>query len=728
MIRGLAQHITETNISDDIQSCGLVAKDIRLIRKKETGASRGFAFVEFAKIQDAQTWMDEKKGILMFKDQYRAVMQYSLPRDGRPGEPPRILHDWICATCGVQNFRRRDQCFKCGGPKSDIDASCEGADEVSTHPTSTVLLRGLDALSTEDAVLNFMMQVTDLPLKSVKIGKDSLTNTSRGVCYIEMNSVVDAMFLHNQLMGEPPCIDEKLVSVSYYRPPSSSGGHHSNHHSGASIGSNGGGKDNVPTKAANAALAAAQWSHQGRQGIGTQYSHDDIERMAEYSASLYAKTPSDKAHYLEYYRNYYKNGGDPNAGQRSSPTPSDSRGRHSQSDKEKVMVNGVEYPRYPTPDVSTYTYDEATGYYYDSSTQLYYDSSSQYYLNAKTNKYVYWSPDHHTFLPAPESTTDVTEADKDVTANGNEKKKDTSDKKDKVKTAKRIAKDMEKWAKTLNQKAAKANQPLQQPSQQQSQAIGIGIISAPMASEPYKSTEDIAFSMLQSKNDRESTVKAAASNSSGLAKLTGYGSDDEEEDNGGIDDSQLTDWSKLACLLCKRQFPTRDKLTKHNEKSDLHRSNLESWRNEQMESGSNQGQSRGQSAEASFGSGYRDRAKERRQKYGLDDEGPRPNRLKEKYLAAMEREAEFTQPKEVKKLDSSNLGSKMLQRMGWKEGLGLGKSNQGRTNIIEAEGNRNAQAGLGSSGGASAAKSNPNESYKDSVKRTLFSRYHDIQD
>ena len=37
MIRGLAQHITEADISDDIQSNGLLAKDIRLIRKKETG-------------------------------------------------------------------------------------------------------------------------------------------------------------------------------------------------------------------------------------------------------------------------------------------------------------------------------------------------------------------------------------------------------------------------------------------------------------------------------------------------------------------------------------------------------------------------------------------------------------------------------------------------------------------------------------------------------------------
>ena len=31
----------------------------------------------------------------------------------------------------------------------------------------------------------------------------------------------------------------------------------------------------------------------------------------------------------------------------------------------------------------------------------------------------------------------------------------------------------------------------------------------------------------------------------------------------------------------------------------------------------------------------------------------------------------------------SNVGSKLLQKMGWQEGQGLGKSNQGRTTIIE---------------------------------------------
>ena len=34
--------------------------------------------------------------MLVFKDRSRATMQYSLPRDGRQGDVPRSLHDWIC--------------------------------------------------------------------------------------------------------------------------------------------------------------------------------------------------------------------------------------------------------------------------------------------------------------------------------------------------------------------------------------------------------------------------------------------------------------------------------------------------------------------------------------------------------------------------------------------------------------------------------------------------------
>merc|ERR1719219_3014045 len=142
-----------------------------------------------------------------------------------------------------------------------------------------------------------------------------------------------------------------------------------------------------------------------------------------------------------------------------------------------VLVDGIEYKRYETPDVSTYVYDETSGYYYDATSTLYYDANSQYYFNSKTNQYMYWSSEHDTFLPAPDS--------KDNSAQDADKKED---KKDKVKTAKRIAKDMEKWAKTLNQRkeAARNNSVVAQDA-----GAGQGM---------NKGAEDIAFSILQRKD------------------------------------------------------------------------------------------------------------------------------------------------------------------------------------------------------------------------------------
>lgn len=34
-------------------------------------------------------------------------------------------------------------------------------------------------------------------------------------------------------------------------------------------------------------------------------------------------------------------------------------------------------------------------------------------------------------------------------------------------------------------------------------------------------------------------------------------------------------------------------------------------------------------------------------------------------------------------IGQDNVGNRLLQKMGWSEGQGLGRSNQGRTNIIE---------------------------------------------
>ena len=215
------------------------------------------------------------------------------------------------------------------------------------------------------------------------------------------------------------------------------------------------------------------------------------------------------------------------------------------------------------PDVSTYTYEETSGYYYDASTGLYYDAKSQYYFNSKTKEYMYWSAEHSTYLPANAGASGASSKNEPEEGTVVDKKKV-----EKVKTAKNIAKQMEKWAKAQKKKE-KAVAPSSAPEPEKSRIE--------KAREALNRSEDIAFSIMQGKQMPEASPSSSSSMrrgaAAGLDRLTGYGSDSAEEEpqqrpppvaaaQAPPSDEQLTDWSKMACLLCQRQFPSKEKLQK----------------------------------------------------------------------------------------------------------------------------------------------------------------------
>lgn len=712
IIRGLAQHITESDIWQDTVKCNLVPKDIRLIRRKDTGTSRGFAFVEFLNTSEAVAWMEMKQGELMLKDHYRAVMQYSLQR--MESDKEKWISDWHC-KCSAHNFKRRFFCYKCGCTRQEGELM-EGFEEVCPHPTYTVLLRGLDALTTEENVLQSIQSLSSLPIRSVEIGRDPVTNTSRGVCYLKMNSVVDAVYLHNALLMANPVIDGKQAVVSYCRLDP--------------VGSGNSNSSTAPSSLGSAAIAAAHWSHQ-KTSNSSQYTLDDVNRLAEYSANLYATNPQEKASYLAYYQQYYQEQISKGK-QISLPSSSSLTGaptvasNKTQSDGKTLKTplseppNGSGSETYPVPDVSTYQYDKSSGYYYDPYTTLYYDANSQYYYNQKTQTFLYWDAAKSTYLPAPTAGTNADANKQNDTAQKEEelkkgKEKEKQSEKDKVKVAKRIAKDMEKWAKTLNHKKEVARQNLisaaaSQPSVKAQGAADIGFAVLERKDLPIPT----GLNVLGGNNDG---AVITGGNDNSLVAAYGQGSDSEDDPDDGsnqTDDKQFTDWSKLACLLCKRQFPSKDVLVKHQQLSDLHKQNLEQWY-----------KSRGLDLAAAQQKTqqYRDRAKERRLKYGEPDQ-PQPNRFKEIYMKAREATVTYEEPTKMG-LGSDNLGNKLLQKMGWQEGMGLGKKNQGRTSIIETE-RRSATAGLGTK--SQGVVPGPGETYKDCVKKMMKIRYQEIED
>lgn len=65
MVRGLDVSVTESEIREEVLRYGLQPKDIRLIREKGTGASRGFAFVEFQLLSEAVRWKELTKVLLL---------------------------------------------------------------------------------------------------------------------------------------------------------------------------------------------------------------------------------------------------------------------------------------------------------------------------------------------------------------------------------------------------------------------------------------------------------------------------------------------------------------------------------------------------------------------------------------------------------------------------------------------------------------------------------------
>ncbi|GJQ68558.1 hypothetical protein Trydic_g14410 [Trypoxylus dichotomus] len=703
MIRGLAQHITENDIRQDIIQCGLMPKDIRLIRKKDTGASRGFAFVEFTTLAEATRWMEMKQGILMLQDQYRAIMQYSIPKELCPSSEKAPSHkasaDWFCIKCGAQNFKRRDNCFKCHASRMESEEGGSGSDEICNYATKTIMLRNLDALTTEDTVMSVLnTAIPDLVKKisAVSIGRDPLTSTSRGICYLGTESTLDALAIHGALSNllTPLSIDGKTVILSYCKY-------------------NMGDTKNVYSQPESTIPTAA---------IATNYSLNDVDRLAEYSARRYARNTMEYQQYLDYYKSYFTQqisaGNSITLHQENQMDAANAAAAVAQSAIQQMQANktffdsthisipnGTDGKRYPIPDITKYTYDKNSGYYYDQTTGLYYDANSTYYWNSVIQKYLYWDREKLTYVLAPttyENYSGNQNQSSDTPPTESENKKPKSEKQDKFKTAKKIAKDMERWAKNLNQKKDIPSIKICQEAATNNVGLALG-------------SADIGFSVLEKKNIQMNGYKpeipeAVEPQPPPLVAAYGGESESSEDEDIPINDLEFLDYSKLICNLCKRQLNSADALTKHAQLSALHKQNLEmKIKKKKIDT------------EKTV---YRDRAKERRMKYGDPDE-PQPSKLKEKYLKSRELvdlpvSASVSEP-----IGAENVGNRLLQKMGWTEGQGLGKSNQGRTTIIQAE-LHNSTVGLGNKTSTYSAMAG--ESYKDCVKKMMYARYQELTD
>ncbi|XP_017263865.1 RNA-binding protein 5 isoform X2 [Kryptolebias marmoratus] len=750
MLGGLSPHTSEEDIRYAIDQLeGPQPVDVRLM-KKRTGISRGFAFVDFYHLQDATRWMETNQKRLIIQGKV-VDMHYSHPRNK--------YEDWLCNTCGLYNFRRRLKCFRCGAAKTDGEAS--GNAVVSeTQPSGdfygdTIILRNIAPQTTVDAILTVLAPYANLSSNNIRLIKDKQTGQNRGFAFVQLSSPLEASQLLTILQGlQPPLkLDGKTIGVDYAKSarkdlllPDG------NRVSAFSV--------------ASTAIAAAQWS-----SAQPQQSSDG---MSEYAYLQEGYTPLSQD-----YQTYYQGAGastsqgngllgaapglkivpaavgvvisqsaqvyqphiiaqpavqalllaqqleaKPQTGHLSAAeavsVPAVAAAAASVSATSTLPSSGqMGDAGTAVPDTSTYQYDESSGYYYDPQSGLYYDPNSHYYYNAQTQQYLYWDEEKQTYVPAP-SNTNVGQNDKSTngSAAGNKEPKEGKEKKEKPKskTAQQIAKDMERWAKSLNKQKENFKssfQPISQEERKEAAAADAGYTLFEKKTGLDRLTQEVSRSI-----EEEAPMSSVPTSKCGL--VAAYSGDSDPEEGGaeldigdGFQD-KLTDWKKLACLLCRRQFPNKEGLVRHQQLSDLHKKNLEVLRRSKMSEAELEELERKESELK-----YRDRAAERREKYGI----PEPPAPKKKKFSQPTPVINYEQPTKDG-LNSDNIGNKMLQAMGWKEGKGLGRNQQGITAPIEAQ-LRTKGAGLGTKG--TNYTLSPSDTYKDAVRKAMFARFTELE-
>ncbi|GAB2273707.1 hypothetical protein Dimus_008488 [Dionaea muscipula] len=406
VVKGLSQKTTEEDLYQILAEWGPL-RHVRVIKERNSGISRGFAFIDFPSVDAAQAMMDKVGADGLVADGRKLFFEYSSKPTGGAAGPSygqdgvRSNHgghrsmaassDWMCTICGCINFARRVSCFQCNerrtddAPAADVQSSNltsvgrKGSDAVgyymrfhsdtsyymrfhSDHgyvlgPTHVLVVRGLDENADED-MLRYEFS-KHAPVKDLRLIRDRLTHVSRGFAFLHFYSVEDATKALEATNGTTLEKNGQILRVAYSK--SNGPG------SGPSVNSQ-------SSSLAAAAIEAAAFSQQ----------YDTVGwAPKEYN-------PDDK-----------------------------------QSTVSHEQGGGISAQSEGSAPQSGFVWDEASGYYYDAGSGFYYDPNTGLYYDG--NNGIWYSFDEQTqqYVPCsdqnPNNTTEK-QSEAGKTENNNTKK------------------------------------------------------------------------------------------------------------------------------------------------------------------------------------------------------------------------------------------------------------------------------------------------------------------
>ncbi|XP_015880130.3 SUPPRESSOR OF ABI3-5 isoform X1 [Ziziphus jujuba] len=354
VVKGLSQKTTEEDLYQILAEWGPL-RHVRVIKERNSGMSRGFAFIDFPSVGAARTMMEKLGDDGLVVDSRKLFFEYSSKPTGGAGgsfgqegalksglnhKSITVPSDWMCTSCGYVNFARRTSCFQCNeartedAPPADISMSNPsnlGKKGLEAGPTHVLVVRGLDENADEE-MLRYEFS-KHAPIKDLRLVRDKFTHVSRGFAFVHFHSVEDATKALEATNGTALEKNGQILRVAYAKSILGPGSGTSGHSQSSSL--------------AAAAIEAATFAQQ-------------------YDAVGWAPK--------EY-----------------NPDDKQSTGGPEQSVAESVQRDGLApQSGFVWDEASGYYYDASSGFYYDGNTGLYYDSNSGiwYSYDQQTQQYI----------------------------------------------------------------------------------------------------------------------------------------------------------------------------------------------------------------------------------------------------------------------------------------------------------------------------------------------------
>ncbi|XP_020600223.1 SUPPRESSOR OF ABI3-5 isoform X2 [Phalaenopsis equestris] len=372
VVKGLSQKTTEEDLYQMLAEWGPL-RHVRVIKERNSGVSRGFAFIDFPSVEAACSMMDGigENGLAI--DGRKLFFEYSKPTGGAGAPalrqeavaksgygysrsaPPS---DWICTICGCVNFARRTSCFQCNEPRTDDAPPADmtppallGRKGSDAGPTHVLVVRGLDDNADEE-MLRYEFS-KHAPIKDLRLVRDKFTHVSRGFAFLHFHSVEDATKALEATNGLTLEKNGQILRVAYAKSihGPSSGAPQSSSLAAAAI---------------EAATFAQQYDAVG--WAPKEYNPDDKQQSAASASEQNGATESQMG------------GSAPQAG-------------------------------FVWDEKSGYYYDASSGFYYDGNTGLYYDGNNGiwYSYDHQSQQYVPWA-NQGNGKTSGESTSESTKA------------------------------------------------------------------------------------------------------------------------------------------------------------------------------------------------------------------------------------------------------------------------------------------------------------------------------